>query len=108
MTDGNIKREEIKALMEVHSKSTEHTVLIAERLKIMAELLDKICERVSDGITKDIIICFKDFALDLNEELTEIKKNTKEARDDVAFMKIIIGASSFILFIAAVLQKIFM
>lgn len=109
MADDSIKREEIKALMDVHAKATEQMVLIAERLKVITDIQNKISDKLSNGLAKQIGESLKE-ALDACKtavvtEIAPIKKDFKEIKDSVNWLKILYGVLGLVILIASVILK---
>jgi membrane protein insertase Oxa1/YidC/SpoIIIJ len=110
MTDDSIKREEIRALMEVQSKSTEQMVLVAERLKLITDAQEKIANKLSNGIVKDLKDEFDKTLTQCNKDVLKdigtIAVRTKEIKDSVNWLKILFGITGIVIIIATVLLRL--
>ena len=103
-------KEELKILMEVQAKATEQMVLVAEKLKSIAETQEKINNRLMNGIVKELV---EQFCREANncrgyilKDLDVISGRTKEIKESVAWLKILWGLLALGVFLAGIIIKV--
>jgi len=93
--DENITKAEIKAMVDVQIKSTEHLAIVAKSLQDISAREDKIYSKLSNGLGKDIVEgvgkIVKDCEAHRSTDILEMKKVALEIKTDVGFLKWIYG-----------------
>ena len=102
-----ITKEEINALMSVQSKAVEQQVMIAERLKIIADNQEKTLNRLQNGLARDIIERVNEENCGVKKEVIAMRQIVSAVKGDISWVKWLFSSIGIIVTITMVFINVY-